>query len=197
MAVQNLVLVSDDKLPLEGLVEQLKGANPDMAVFRTGCLEDFLEVTRHLKAEVLVADLDMRDFRKESLEEKNFRPTRGNARGDMAFVKRYIRRHCDEDLSLTRLSKMTAITVNYLCSIFKSQTGESLTSYITRIRMEKAALLLVIHPEVMIRDIAARVGYPNKSYFDRVFRSYYGLAPRDYRRKYTEGSIDFLGEAED
>ncbi len=186
MAVQNLVLVSEDVRPLDGLVEVLKGANPDMSVFRADCLEEFLEVTRHLKAEVLVADLSISDIPGAEPDDSMFAPAPGDARKDMSYLKSYIRRHYSEDLSLRKLSQIASVTGNYLCAVFKEKEGESIGAYITRIRMEKAALLLVIRPDVQVKDIAHSVGYRNLSYFDRVFRNRYGLPPREYREKYTD-----------
>lgn len=197
MAVQNLVLISDNARPLEGIVEALREKNPEMTVFRAESLDEFLALSRRLRTEFLVADVTIPSpgLKSEDEEEAAFSPTYGNTRRDLSFLKRYIRRHYDEDLSLKRLSVLTAVTGNYLCAVFKDQEGESLGSFITRVRMEKAALFLIIYPDVQVKDIASRVGYRNLSYFDRVFRNCYGVRPCDYRRKYLD--TPWLPSAED
>ena len=49
-------------------------------------------------------------------------------------------------------------------------------------KMKEAARFLN-ESSLSIRDVAARVGYDDPFYFDRLFRRFYGMTPRDYRRK--------------
>nr|WP_278281319.1 helix-turn-helix domain-containing protein [Clostridium sp. BL-8] len=48
----------------------------------------------------------------------------------------------DEDITLTSIANKLNISKNYLCSIFKQQTGENFLEYATRAKMERAKILL-------------------------------------------------------
>lgn len=54
--------------------------------------------------------------------------------------------------------------------------------FINEEKMKEAARFLN-ESSLSIRDVAARVGYDDPFYFDRLFRRFYGMTPRDYRRK--------------
>ena len=45
------------------------------------------------------------------------------------------------------------------------------------------ALPLLDKSELSIHEIAARVGVEDPFYFNRLFRRFYGMAPREYRKK--------------
>ena len=74
------------------------------------------------------------------------------------------------------------MSLTHLCRAFRNETGKSIGSYITHVRMQRAADYL-IHSNVMIKEIARAVGYPNISYFCRVFKSYFHMSPAKYRQQ--------------
>jgi len=86
----------------------------------------------------------------------------------------------DENFSLDDVVSKLFISPNYLRQIFKQHTGESFVKYLTRIRMEKAALLLK-DTTLKIQYIAEQVGYSNQRYFAICFKKYYKLTPTDYK----------------
>lgn len=87
-----------------------------------------------------------------------------------------------EDLCLDYLAAQVYLTPAYLSFIFKQQTGQNLIKYITDFRMSKAKELLE-QGSMKIVDISKMCGYPNQSYFNRLFKNYYGLTPKQYREK--------------
>lgn len=60
-----------------------------------------------------------------------------------------------------------------------------MVSYINEEKM-KEALWLLNESNLSVREIARRVGYEDPFYFDRVFRRYHDMTPRDYRRRLRE-----------
>ncbi|MCL2434504.1 MAG: DNA-binding response regulator, partial [Clostridia bacterium] len=69
----------------------------------------------------------------------------------------------------------------YLSRMFKKATGESLSRYINRVRMENAAALL--HRGGMtVSEAASRCGFADYSYFGALFREHFGVSPRRYQR---------------
>ena len=64
----------------------------------------------------------------------------------------------------------------------KKETGKNIIYYINETKM-KEALPLLDKSELSIHEIAARVGVEDPFYFNRLFRRFYGMAPREYRKK--------------
>ncbi len=106
----------------------------------------------------------------------------GGTKADIGFVKRYIRMHLEEDLSLSRLASLACLSPNYLSTLFKRREGESVKNYIERHRMERASYLLITE-ESLMSEIALKVGYRHSSYFCRVFKEHYGISPLQFRRR--------------
>lgn len=74
------------------------------------------------------------------------------------------------------------LSQTYICRVFREQTGQSIGRVIFERRMEKAAELL-LSTNLMVREVAERVGYLNFSYFCKRFRDYYMMTPNAFRRK--------------
>ena len=65
---------------------------------------------------------------------------------------------------------------------FKKEEGESYISYLTGVRMKKAAELLKTTDEKTY-VIAAKVWYDEPNYFSYVFKKRYGVSPNKFRGK--------------
>lgn len=95
-------------------------------------------------------------------------------------MKRHIKEHYSEDLSLERLAEIAYLSPRYLSDLFIRQTGCGINKYVKTLRMEKAgAMLLTTNKKV--QDICQEVGYTNFSYFCRSFRDHFGSSPESYR----------------
>lgn len=90
----------------------------------------------------------------------------------------------DENLSIKDISEHVFLSTSYICTIFKTETGQTLNQYITKYRMEKAKKLLA-DPLIKISDISARVGYNDGNYFGKTFKKIVGLSPTEYREQVT------------
>ena len=74
------------------------------------------------------------------------------------------------------------ISAAYFSTVFKKEAGESYSSYLTGLRMEKAAELMKTTDEKNY-SIAAQVGYDEPNYFSHVFKKRYGVSPNKFRGK--------------
>lgn len=101
----------------------------------------------------------------------------------VAKVVEIIKKDYAKGLSLEQLASLVELNPEYLSRIFKEETGFTFTSFITNIRMKKAAGLLM-HTNTKVNQIGNQVGYPNVSYFSTLFKKYFGITPFEYRRQY-------------
>ncbi|WP_391570700.1 response regulator [Cohnella sp.] len=99
-------------------------------------------------------------------------------------VKQYIVTHLYESLSLELLADKAHVNPSYLSRIFRQYTGEQLTAYVTRMKMEQAGKLLA-GGAIRVQDVAARLGFDNPNYFAKVFRKATGLSPHEYRQHHS------------
>lgn len=89
------------------------------------------------------------------------------------------------ELSISRIAEEVFLTPNYISLIFKKETGETITDYITRIRMGKAKELLT-STDLKVMEISELVGYENPHYFSTVFKKTVGLHPLKYRSEQNQ-----------
>lgn len=79
--------------------------------------------------------------------------------------------------------------------VFKAFTQTSAHQYLTRIRLERAAHLL-LYGETEIADLAFVSGYENPESFSRAFRAYFGVSPSGYRAKGRSAILLPVSESE-
>lgn len=94
----------------------------------------------------------------------------------------HIDSHYAQELSLDNLSKLCSVTNSYLSSLFKKETGMTITDYINTTRIRQA-LFLLNTTHLSIQDIALQCGYQDANYFTRTFKRYQKLSPKEYRKK--------------
>lgn len=94
------------------------------------------------------------------------------------FMTHYIHEHYAEDVTMADLSDKVFISRNHLSIIFKNLTGETFNNYLTRVRIEKARELL-LQGNVLVYEVAERVGYKNVPYFSTIFKKVTGMNPTD------------------
>ena len=86
-----------------------------------------------------------------------------------------------KDWNITELSKVAGMSKSSLIATFKNATGYSPIDYLIRIRLQKAAELL-IETEESLGEIAVQCGFHDSNYLTRQFRRVYNLTPRQFRK---------------
>jgi two-component system response regulator YesN len=89
------------------------------------------------------------------------------------------------NLGVATIAEQLKVSVAYLSSLFKMETGQNLVKFITKYRIEKSKELLR-HTNMRINDIANHVGYMNPSYYISIFRNHEGVSPTQYRGRAIE-----------
>ncbi len=99
----------------------------------------------------------------------------------VGVVQKYINQHLNENLTRQVLSSVTGFSVPHLHRIFIATTGESLISYVRRMRLERAANKLRFGA-VDITEVALAAGYESHAAFGKAFRKHFGLTPSEFRQ---------------
>lgn len=84
------------------------------------------------------------------------------------------------NLTLSGLAASQKVSGGYLSSIFKRETGKTLTEYINGERMQLAMHLLGT-THLQIQTVALHSGMLDVQYFSKVFKKYTGKTPKEYR----------------
>lgn len=97
-------------------------------------------------------------------------------------ARKYVVDHLEDCISLQETAEYVGVSAGYLSTIFKREYNQSFVDYVNETKMEYACRLLE-EGELMVMEIAYRLGYENAYYFSKVFRKYIGMSPTDYQRR--------------
>lgn len=95
----------------------------------------------------------------------------------------YIYNHLNEKISLDTLSSILDINKSYMCELFKKETGMTIYTYITKLKIEAAQNMLV-NSDYSSIDISNYFAFSSHSHFINTFKKYTGQTPNEYKRKH-------------
>ena len=98
-------------------------------------------------------------------------------------VANYIQRHMSEPITTEKIAKELFLNRSYLSRKFKEETGETLTDFIRKEKTEEAKRLLR-YSDKPLTAISSYLGFSSASHFSRVFKTYVGSTPSEYREKH-------------
>ena len=101
----------------------------------------------------------------------------------------FIESDLSADLSLKNLSSLLNISASYLSTLFKKETGITITEYVNRKRIRHAAHLLAT-THLQVQSIALHCGIPDVNYFSKLFKKHLGRSPKDYRSELRPAASD-------
>jgi len=195
------LLITDIKMPLLGgleLVARIRRTNPDMRVLIISGYSEFeyaqkaieLGVDDYLLKPISIAKL------REVLRRIRIRLEASAGQVEAEFgldrigapqeelvktVEVYLQETFRQPYSLERLAESFSCKPAYLLRLYRKVTGRTPTQDIIRLRIEKAKRLLLGHPDLEIKQVAAAVGYEDALYFSRLFKKEAGLNPSAFR----------------
>lgn len=86
---------------------------------------------------------------------------------------------------LERWATEAQLTPNYFCSLFKKVTKMTPLAYMTKCRIQASKHLLLSNPSMPIHQISLASGYPNPSYFNKIFMEMEGITPSKFRKNHS------------
>lgn len=100
-------------------------------------------------------------------------------KSEIVEAQKYILLHLDQKISLEEVADLLYLNSSYFSRLFKKETGENFTEYVTRVKMEKAKKLM-LESNKNVSMIAEMLGYDNKGYFVKLFKNHFGVSPARY-----------------
>lgn len=85
-------------------------------------------------------------------------------------------------IKTSELAELVGYSEYYLTEKFRKETGQSVSSYIRQVKIDRAKVLLE-STDLSVRDIAERLAFNTPNYFIQTFREITGETPAQYRRK--------------
>jgi len=86
------------------------------------------------------------------------------------------------DLTLSELANTLNINASYLSTVFKKETGKTITGYVNEKRIELAQELLKT-TNLQVQTIAQYCGIIDVHYFTRLFKKLTGVSPKQFREE--------------
>ena len=102
-------------------------------------------------------------------------------RPEIARAIRFIGENLERPLTVAEVARAAHLSEYHLHRVFHAEVGESVGRFVTRRRLEIAALRLAYEPERPITDVALSSGYSSPSNFSKAFSGFFGCSPTRVR----------------
>ena len=90
------------------------------------------------------------------------------------------RQYMNEDISLKSVADEVGLSAPYLSAVFKRETGQNFSEYLTKVRIQHAKELLCCTSK-LIYEVAYEVGFRDYRYFSQIFKKNTGQTPRAFQ----------------
>lgn len=91
-------------------------------------------------------------------------------------------KHLAGDLSLDRLADVAALSRFHFSRVFRAQTGEGVAEAVRRVRLNRAALLLV-GTQDSVEEVAVKTGFGHVGSFERAFSTAFCCSPKQAQKR--------------
>ena len=93
----------------------------------------------------------------------------------------YIQNNFRKNITIEELAKLCGFSESHFHSIFKKEVGIPAIEYKNSLCIRHAAMLLLDTNHFSIEEISTECGFQSAEYFRRVFKSFMGVSPKEYR----------------
>lgn len=112
---------------------------------------------------------------KERQENETTRPIR--------MAKQFIQENYGRNITLEDVCGAVGFSSAYFSALFKKETGEGFSKYLTQVRIERAKELLR-ETSFSVAEVCEAVGYSDRKHFTQTFHKMTGVNPVEFRRLY-------------
>lgn len=112
---------------------------------------------------------------KERRESETTRPIR--------MAKQFIQENYGQNITLEDVCGAVGFSSAYFSALFKKETGEGFSKYLTRVRIDRAKELLR-ETSLSVSEVCEAVGYSDRKHFTQTFHKMTGVNPAEFRRLY-------------
>ena len=130
-------------------------------------------------ADLLFKELLIRIIQQQQLGELVEPSISGN--DEMSNLKKYIREHLTERITIEDLSRKANMSKATLFRIFKDEYGITPMELVIRERLRKAKEMLSAN--MSIKEVCYACGFTDVNYFSRLFKARENMTPGNYQRK--------------
>lgn len=95
-------------------------------------------------------------------------------------VIHYITENFSDNINLKILADIACFSPFHFHRVFNAIVGETPNEFINRVRLDRAALILLFHNENSISDVAYRCGFSSQSVFARAFKEKFGMSATEW-----------------
>ncbi len=106
----------------------------------------------------------------------------------------YIDSNLKEEMTLQELASVAGFSEFHFHRIFAAMTGETLFSFIWRLRVERAAVQLCVNASQTVAEISSEYGFSSQAVFSRMFRKRFDCSPSEFRSRNRSQTISSLGQ---
>ncbi len=135
------------------------------------------------KIEMITSETALTTLTKEMVRKYCLLVKNHSLKGYSLLVQKIITRidaDLTADLSLKTQAELLNVNSSYLSTLFKKETGITLTEYVNRKRIEHA-LFLLNSTNMQIQMVAQYCGISDVNYFTKIFKKMIGKTPKEYR----------------
>ena len=126
---------------------------------------------------------NLKNYEEARTTYQDFLHSEGHYKNDVAKTLTYIENNYMHRLTLSSISANVNLSTSYLCRVFKSEVGTSITSYLNNLRIRKAATLIKENT-FSLKEISVMVGIDDQLYFSRLFKKCMGISPSEYGKRF-------------
>ena len=162
---------------VEGLEEVLRLMTQEVAHAAPG----YLEMINSLAAKAIVDTVRASSSPELMLQEKTAGQSRSFAESVVQTAIQYLGDNLARRFEVRDVAAQVNLSERQLRRVFLRYAGTSILAYLTNLRIERAAQLL-LNTDMPIKQIAVAVGYPDTHYFTTLFGRTKGTTPAAFRR---------------
>lgn len=187
----NLIQLPESHYFQQSFVEPLKSGTlqcPNKLTSKTGLTPKAMESLEHLIhgtqnekfLGLLTFFMEIQPFCKRDSHRRDLHQSHDAT----AACIRYMETNYSARITLDELAEHVHLHPNYLCAVFKRNSGQTVFRYLNTLRVGKARDLLI--KGLSVSQVAEQVGFSDEDHFSRTYKQITGISPSAYKKAYNE-----------